>query len=376
MRYLLSQKSVGVYIMEVVFRTDANKTIGLGHVMRCLSIADALTTAGCRVEFLIADDGALNLINNRGYRVTILNSDFQKMEEELKVWPSEVPNLLIVDSYYVTAKYLKLLREKIRCIGGKLIYLDDICLFPYPVDIVIDYNAYSTPEFYDELYKESAVEKPQMILGPTYAPLRSMFRNASKKKQNPIVHNILISTGGSDELHLAIAILRAIESSKKNNYVYHFLLGVMNTDKEEICKIASNDNQIIIHENVSDMKSLVESMDLAITAAGSTLYEISACGVPMITYSLADNQRPGAEAFERLGLAVNAGDLRKLDSIKHDSVMSGTLDESTIEKILYLAEDLSSNYKRRVAMGNRMQEMVDGFGADRMVEKILNLYNS
>ena len=359
---------------RILFRADANKNIGMGHIMRCLSLADAFTSADCYVEFLIADDSVSELIQSRGYKAIVLNSDYTRMEEELNYWPSDFrADFLIVDSYYVTANYLASLREKMKGIDSKLVYIDDVLSLPYPVDILVDYNAYSNQSIYDRLYDSATVEKPRMILGPTYAPLRSMFRNVPKKVQREKVENILISTGGSDELHVALTILNAITSSVRTDHVYHFLIGAMNADKEEIKKVAAEENNIVIHENVSDMRSLIQSVDLAISAAGSTLYEISACGVPLITYSLADNQIPGAEAFEKLGLAVNVGDLRDLTSIDHDSVMSGTLDSTAVQRILTAAEKLARDYEHRCQMGKKMQGMIDGFGADRMVQEILSL---
>lgn len=362
--------------MNVVFRADANKSIGMGHIMRCLSIADAFSTAGCQVEFLIADDGVSKLIRSRGYKAIVLNSGYQKLEDE--EWPQDLqPDLIIVDSYYVTATYLSTLLEKMRSSGGKLVYMDDVYAFPYPVDILVDYNAYAIESIYDKLYSNSDIEKPMMVLGSTYAPLRPMFQNIPKKVQKEKVENILISTGGSDELHLALAIIRSLmESSVITDRVYHFLLGAMNSDKESIRELAEKDEHIIIHENVTDMKALICLCDLAISAAGSTLYEISACGVPFITYSLADNQLPGAEAFERLGLAVNIGDLRDPTSIDHNSVMSGTLDPSSVDRIMRAAEKLAVEYEHRCEMGKQMQEMIDGFGADRIVREILDLLTS
>lgn len=356
--------------MEVLIRADANQNIGMGHIMRCLSLADVALSAGCMVEFLIADDSVSELIQSRGFKATVLDSDYTRMEEEK--WPQNLQSdLIIVDSYYVTAGYLHQLREKLKPSCGKLIYIDDILSFPYPVDILVDYNAYSNKAIYDKLYE--GAEQPHLILGPTFAPLRSMFRNLPKRIQKEKVENILISTGGADELHMSLKIIQAITSSVRTGYVYHFLIGPMNADKEFIREFAEKVDYIVIHEDVTDIKSLILSMDLAISAAGSTLYEISACGVPLITYSLADNQIPGGEAFENLGLAVNVGDLRNPKSINTALVMSGSLHNSAVDRIMKATDTLAYDYKRRCEMGKQMQEMIDGFGADRMVEEILRL---
>ena len=359
----------------ILIRADANRAIGMGHIMRCLSIADAFTSASNMVSFILSDDTVKNLVKSRGYETIILQSDYRAMDAELSRWPSITSNVIIVDSYYVTADYLRSLQNRMKESAGKLVYIDDVYKFPYPVDILVDYNAYASHSTYIGLYRDSTA--PQLILGPTYTPLRSMFQNIPKRIQKDKVKNILISTGGSDELHLAIALLRGIMLREtrgvQDNKYYHFLLGAMNADKEEIKKLSEGRENIVLHEKVADMKGLIECMDLAISAAGSTLYEISACGVPLITYSLADNQIPGAEAFEKLELAVNVGDLRDPESIDPALVMSGTLSSDAAERLLVAADELCYDYERRVAMGIRMQDLIDGYGADRMVQRIVEM---
>lgn len=355
--------------MNIAIRTDANFNIGMGHIMRCLSIADAFSSGGHHVSFVLADDTVESLVKGRGYEAVILHSDYTKMEEELSSWPVVMPYILIVDSYYVTVSYLSQLHEEMRSVGGSLVYIDDVYTFPYSADILVDYNVYATHAIYEELYR--GTEKPQFILGPTYAPLRPMFGGLDKKVQPEKVENILISTGGSDELNLELSILKSLLQKQNNGRIYHFLLGAMNTDKEEIKRLAGEN--IVLHENVTDMKNLISSMDLVISAAGSTLYEICACGVPFITYSIADNQVPGAEAFERLGLGINIGDLRDPDTINSEFVMSGTLNPSAVERLLKATDKLTDDYRKRVLMGIKMQSMIDGFGANRIVWRILEL---
>ena len=145
----------------------------------------------------------------------------------------------------------------------------------------------------------------------------------------------------------------------------------MNPDRDEIQRIADGRNDITLHENVSDMKNLISSMDLCISAAGSTLYEICACGVPLITYCLAYNQIAGAEAFSHLGLAINVGDLRDPESVDPQQVMSGRLDSSAVGMIFSAVDCLAADHDLRVEMGARMQEMIDGCGAERMVREIV-----
>ena len=307
----------------VIFRADANHNVGMGHVMRTLSIANAFVSAGNSVRFVLADDTVREFVESKGYETAVFHSDYRHMDDELTYWLQQdlTADYLIVDSYYVTESYLSSLKQWVNKAGGKLVYIDDVLSFPYPADILIDYGVYASISDYKNLYNNSKVEEPKFILGASYTPLREMFRGIEYRSQPETVHNILITTGGSDELHIALAILRcllddySLNKDERTARVYHFLLGSMNTDKVEIERVASNVEWMRIHENVSDMRSLIQSMDLVISAAGSTLYEIAACGVPLITYSLADNQIPGGEAFQRLGLAEYIGDLREPDSI-------------------------------------------------------------
>ncbi len=364
--------------MNIFFRADANKLIGMGHIMRCLSIADVFRSLQHTVLFIIADEDISDYIHERGYDTYVLNTDYQRSDEELPHWPSIGAGLIIVDSYYVTGNYLNHLKTGINATGGKLVFIDDLCAFPYPADILVNYNAYATPQVYHDLYRTTrVVSLPHLILGPKYVPLRTMFKNTEKKVQKSQIQNILISTGGADTLHVSLSLLKYLVGGqtvfKNTDIRYHFLLGAMNTDKESIRKLTTGSDRFVLHENVTDMKALISSCDLAISAAGSTLYEICACGVPLITYAISDNQLPGTEAFSNLGLGVSIGDLRDPNTINSSSDTCGQLKKNAINLIIESTTKLADDYEQRTQMANRMQNYVDGFGAERMVQIILDL---
>ena len=352
--------------MNIVFRADSNKSIGMGHIMRCLSIADEFKCCDNGIIFVLADQTVRDVVQNRGYEVIDLGSDYKDMDSELDYWPKIDTDVLIVDSYFVTASYLLALKNKTK----KLVYIDDIYSLAYPVDILINYNAYGDFIDYDTLYKTAGIPKPVLLLGPTFAPLRTMFRGVEKKEQKKHVQDVLISTGGSDELHVALLTARYLVEKEYDQYIFHFLVGALNTDKEIIRQLVESRNNIILHENVTDMKALICSMDLAISAAGSTLYEICACGVPLITYVIADNQIPGAKAFEKLGLGVNIGDLRVYLKVESTQEISTCLDRDFPNKVIDELELLDDNYKRRIEMAGLMQRIIDGEGINRIVQKI------
>lgn len=339
----------------ILFRADGNAEIGSGHIMRCLSIADAFKRKQKNSLFVLADKTFQSLIECKGYAVHILDSDFRDMDGELEQVKKAIcnfePEMVIVDSYYITRKYLKALKEKAR-----IVYIDDLAAFAYPVDVLMNYNAYGPDIAYKELYINENETLPQLVLGLRYAPLREMFCNVPKRIHNKAVNNILISTGGADPIHLALKLVQHIA---QNEYPqsFHFLIGAMNSDFERIQNIAEKSSNIFVHHNVKDMRTLITSCDMAVSAAGSTIYEIAACGVPMIIYILADNQISGAEAFSKMGLAVSCGDLRGKD------------DAAKI--IMNSIDSLAKAFTLRKQIGEKMQHMVDGFGADRLATKLL-----
>lgn len=335
----------------ILFRADGNKEIGAGHIMRCLSIADAFKRIGEECVFALADDSMQGIITARKYKAYVLKSDYRHMDSEIEEMMSVIgrfaPDMLIVDSYFVSKMYFESLRKNLR-----LIYMDDLAAFAYPVDVLINYNVYSLDIDYRKIYFRESISYPTVLFGVEFTPLRKGFMNIAPKNQNKICKDILISTGGSDLTHLALKLVRYIKKKNDGRH-YHLLLGSMNSDDLEIYQLASGISNIHIHSNVNDMKSLIYSCDIAVSAAGSTMYEICACGVPIITYAIADNQILGDKKFKELGLSLSCGDLR-------------TECEPEV-KIYNCIEKISSDYMWRVNVGKKMQEYVDGYGADRIV---------
>lgn len=280
----------------ILFRADANSSIGMGHIMRCLSIADAMAATSNStiiprgkqdIKYVLADNSISQLIRSRGYEPIVLHTDYRVMDSEIEKWTelqdSIDADLLIIDSYFVTDHYLTYLREEV----GRVCYIDDVLSFPYPTDILINYNAYANLTDYQALY-QGREDMPEFLLGVEYAPLRSSFIGVERREQREEVKDVLLSTGGSDELHIALSFVKYLCDQQPDGRTYHILLGAMNQDKPAIREMAEKMDRIELHENVVDMKSLICSMDLIISAAGSTLYEICACGVPLITFVTAE----------------------------------------------------------------------------------------
>lgn len=233
----------------ILFRADGNPWIGTGHIIRCLSLADALREQGREIVFVTAEPHFQRHIETCGYFCTVLGTAYDHMEEELSVFlpllERDRPELVILDSYFVTPRYMEAIKKV-----SKLFYIDDLNTFDYPADIVVNYNIYG-PEL-------SYRQNKAYFLGPQYALLRKEFRGLKKRIVQKQVKNVLISTGGTDQYHVA---LRCVEYLREHppceNVVFHLILGAMNQDVEELEIIATELPFIELHHQVKDMCSLM-----------------------------------------------------------------------------------------------------------------------
>lgn len=343
---------------KLLIRADGNALIGAGHVMRCLSIADAAKKLGIECLFVTADDSYEDAIERAGISHKILNSNYLYMEDEIKLLSEVIdsfkPTLTIVDSYSVTAKYLTQL-----CDCSQTAYIDDIKAFPYPVDILINYNSCANLFDYPAYYEKKKVSLPYLLLGERYVPLRNEFQNLIDLGTRKNVTDILFSAGGADPERMALKFVKSIINDiKLKNYKFHLVLGKYEPDIDVIKMLTREYRNLIIHENVIKMADLMKSCDIAVSAAGSTLYELCACGIPTITYILEDNQVLGATSLSDRHIMINAGDVR---------TQTGILD--TIKK--YILE-LCYNEEKRNLMHKRAICSIDGKGAMRLVEAMVN----
>lgn len=379
----------------VVIRADANSKIGMGHVMRCLSVADALLKRGEEVLFVTADDTPVPLLTKKGVPYRVLHTDYADMETELpKLWNalSELPQgpgepeaalpqrntFILVDSYYVTEKYLAALKKRITTI-----YMDDIYAFSYPVDMLINYNIYGEEMGYE---KDAAFADTKLLLGTKYVPLREEFSagagyGQSRKELSAETENvtpaedrlhqtaeqgrtadggILITTGGSDSFNLAGQLLmEAMKYDALKTKEYHVVSGSLNPHIGELQALAQKHENIHIHCNVTNMAELMAESKVALSAGGSTLYELCAMGVPVIAFSFAENQERLVQTFVKRGIAQYGGNYRT-DGNK--------MIQNTIAGLETLLEDknLRSEYRKKA------RTLVDGRGAERIAEAIIS----
>ena len=388
----------------IYIRADGNTEIATGHFVRCLSIARALKkelqTAGTIVTdpnespitFLVSDQESKALLSGffdckEEFPVRILETArYDDPEAELPELISLVNKcqiskpVLLVDSYFVTESYFLSLKDHVT-----LVYLDDLRSFDYPVDLVVNYDIL-TSETQQE-YEHSYTRAGRRLLGGAYAPLRPQFQSAGRplpSVSDGKVCHVLIASGGSDPYHTTLHLTEYLLEECPPGYCFDLLLGSMNPDRQALCELADRQNlrdsaspsakvsTVILHQNVSDMASLMQSCDLALSAAGTTLYELCAVGVPTASFIIADNQIASANAFAQNDAIPCLGDVRTNEEfIKKEAAHWVTSMNPYVQN-----QAASVRLLRYRNVSQRMQQLVDGNGAARIANALLSLLKS
>lgn len=363
-------------------RADGNAKIGAGHMMRCLTIAEELKKLLKEEEevfFLCADAASALWAEEKGFQAKVLGTDYRHMESELPIWEvlldrctvkqgikaqgtgrepveekrieghsadkKDAEHTILVDSYYVTDQYLRSLQR-----FGRVFLLDDMQQKKYPVDGVINYNAFATEQEYRKLYQN---EQLQLCIGSNYVPVRPQFIGGAYQVRSE-VKNVLITTGGGDVDNIAGEILQQIY---KEEITYHLVIGRYNPHLQELTKMSEERGGIVIHQDVKDMAALMRRCDLAITAGGTTIYELAVIGVPLICFSYAENQERLTEYIGQQGIAGFAGAYHKNRA-------------DTLVRIEKLVKAYSNSGEKRNACYEKERKMIDGKGAVRLAQAL------
>lgn len=357
---------------NIVFRADGNADIGAGHLMRCLTIAEQIGERG-HVVFWCADEASAALAQARGFEAQVLGTDYRVMSSELprleqllhggnhnalrSVKHMYTPSVILVDSYFVTAEYLQALGAY-----GKVYLLEDVPGRIWPVDGVINYNAFADRRSYEEVYRQGREnisgsdggQGTKLFIGASYVPLRSQFvgRDFQVREQ---VKELLVTTGGGDRDNIAGKILERIKDMECR---IHVVSGPCNPHGAWLESYARTHPRVTVHRQVDDMAKLMLQCDLAVTAGGTTVYELCALGVPFVCFSYAENQEALTEYAGRQEIGLYAG--------KYHGDCAGTLD-----KIGNLVRRAAEDWQLRRQLSQGAKGLVDGLGAKRLAEGML-----
>lgn len=334
----------------IFIRTDMNEQIATGHVMRCLSVADALKMQGEEVCFLLADEQAEGLIQSRGYQSIVLHTVWNDLDAEIPAMLNAIAGFhitkMLIDSYQVTEHYLTEIGKRVR-----IMYMDDLKLFHYPVKVVVCYANY-----WKKLYSGQDEENIHFLFGTQYTPLREVFWHCEPKEISENACRLLLLSGGTDPYHFLEQTLHFLNPDEFQHV--DVICGRYHPNYKALFEKYRGNSKISILKAVSDIETYMKKADIAVSAGGTTLYELCACGTPTISYSFVDNQLDNVKQFASDGLIDYAGDLR------YENVP-----QAVIELIGKYQKDVPLRRKR----SQEMQRLIDGKGAIRLAQELIDL---
>lgn len=335
----------------ILIRADGNENLGMGHLMRCMSIATALEKRNAKCIFIVAQEQAGTYVKEKGFVCEVLNTDYRHMEAELPLLEAlamkYLPKCWLVDSYQITQEYLTGLRKT-----APVFYMDDTGENIYEADGLINYNIYGQ----DLGYEAKCPAGMKLLLGAGYAPVKREFLSIEYLIRDK-VRNVLITMGGSDKLNIAGALCQCLLDSLPEEICITVICGRFNSHLEELNQLQSKESRIRILVDVPDMWNRMQETDIAVSAAGSTMYELSAMGVPTVCCYYVENQKRIAEGFASMIGMTNAGDYSQYP-------------DETLSIITEVVCKLADSEEERERLSSCMKQIVDGQGAERIAKEL------
>lgn len=369
------------------FRADASLEIGSGHVMRCLTLADALQAQGARCHFLCREHAGhlIKLIEARGYPVYPLPQGESDTNTAVTAgtepepahsqwlgasWAQDAtaclpalaelaPAWLVVDHYALDHRWERAVLDGLAGSRPRLLVIDDLADRHHIADLLLDQNLGRQAED----YRGRVPETCQVLAGPRYALLRSEFRewreaSLSRRARQPRLQRLLINLGGVDKDNVTGRVLDALSACDlPADLQISVVMGASAPWRESVTAQAREmpwPTEVVV--NVSDMARRMAEADLAIGAAGSTSWERCCLGLPAILLVLAENQKMVNQTLIDSGAAL-AFDIR---SDQSDSL--GVLDN--------ILKQASSNIS---IMKAKAETISDGLGCARIVNQLMRL---
>lgn len=334
----------------LIIRADADARIGTGHLMRCLALAQAWKDEGGDVIFITACESPKlqQRLDGEGFQVVQLKYPYPNpldLEKTLEVIVGYQGAWVVLDGYHFDPSY----QYRIKGAGCRLLVIDDMAHHPhYYADIVLNQNIYAEDMQY------SCEPYTRLLLGTKYVLLRREFLRWRQWKRNipDIAKKTLVTLGGSDPDNVTLKVIEALQQVEVEGLEAIVVVGAANPHLALLRNAAeSSAVPIRLETAVENMSELMAWADIAISAGGSTCWELAFMGLPSLLIVMADNQRMAVKRLCERGLMRNLGD---------------SLDV-TPQAIAWSLKNFAENYEERLKIGELGRQLVDGLGVERVV---------
>lgn len=335
----------------LLIRADADTRIGVGHFMRCLALAQAWLRQGAGVAILsnCQGDALPRRATSAGIKFVPLekshphSSDIDMTLAQLKRLDNP---WLVIDGYQFDPAY----HQSIRTAGFRLLVIDDAAHLPYyHADVLLNQNSGA------ERLAYHCDPDTSLLLGSQYALLRPEFlpKRGWHKDIPRTASKVLITMGGSDPNNVTMKVIQALQQVDIPNLEATVVVGPANPNLETLHQAVQNStHDLRLLTDVPDMAELMSWADVAVSAGGSTCWELAFMGLPSLLLVLSDNQEVVATGMSNGGAAQNLGDGHQISVADLKDALAKITRDGTL----------------RQQMSLRGRVLVDGAGTERICE--------
>ena len=335
---------------SILFVADAGPEVGGGHVMRSLTLAQALAAEGALCRFA-AGPAATALLASFAPDMPKARVASSAPQDLTQAVAGERFEAVVFDHYGLSASDHEAMAK-----GRPALVIDDLADRALAADLILDSGLSRRAQDYDGLVPEGA----RLLLGPHYAPVRPGFaalREAALARRGAgPVERVLVSLGLTDVGGITSRLVDRLRP-RIGGAALDVVLGAEAPSLAGLKRIARHDPRLCLHVDSPDMAQLAGQADLAVGAAGSSAWERSVLGLPSLMVVLADNQRAAARALAE----------------RETALVADAQDPAFDDQFDRLFARLMRDGELRARLSQASAEVCDGLGAPRVAEAFLKL---
>ena len=268
---------------KVIFRADGNSTIGLGHVSRCLALAELLSK-NFDISFALQepDDYLLSTIKKVTSHVISLQPRYSTdpgFTTELKSYLTG-NEIVVLDGYSFSTEYEKFVRSA----AGAVVCIDDIPNRHFVSDIIINFCGEIASKHY------SHENYTRLLLGLDYLFLRSPFLRGPYGKKD-FSNRLFLNMGGADPTNEALKILSTLQEINYKGEI-ELVVGHHYAHTRSLEFILQKNDSIILNQglNAEEMYRCMNKCSMAILPPSTVALEFLSTGGLVFLHQTTDNQ--------------------------------------------------------------------------------------
>lgn len=327
---------------------EGNSEIGLGHLYRCLGVADAFTELSIPINFIVPENSSLSVIDK--YKTTILNIEiWNNISKNIEYFKSLIQQKDIVLLDLLEYKYVEF---NVLC--GFDIFVASLTLFHFKPN-----NYYGNLSIFPNISQSNnTFNNTPVLAGPNFFIIReNIYKSKKREKENNSIPKMLITMGGADTYNILNLVLDSLE--KLNLEIDYILIaGKSNRKKNNLKKRVKNKDNFAFYESVKNIEEIYSQIDFAIINGGNTRYELTYLNIPYFCISIHKKQFNISQEVINIFGGVNLG-------------VYNEITDTYIAKELF---NTLTNKEKLMEIKNKMSVFSYVNGAKNICNTILNHY--